>query len=623
MKNYLFLITVGPVQSFIAQARKAQDLYAGSQILSNLIQKGMVAFEGLNDEKDISLATIVFPQKQASNPCSYPNRLIGKLTLMTNSINLQRIGENIANAIQEEFDQIAANSLKEKQEDPPVDPKDLPPDFLSQLNRHLDIHWVFEPIDNDYQKAYLNLEKALGAVKNTRVFEQLNNGMGEQGRKCNLDGINNAVFYKDQVNGNQPSQIDLNKAKSIDNFLLNPGETLSAVSYVKRRFYQTQKFPSVAEVALLKATKELEDSFCLKAMNDICSISGTISRCIESQQSFRFDGNTSQINDQFDYQMVYPENINEKTFPHPTQRKLAAEIAKKLESKLKDKHYALVMFDGDKMGKWLSGAKTKHHGNDLEAYHKKLSSLLGVFAQKTRTILEGKGKVIYAGGDDFLGFVNLYYLFDVIKELRIQFNEQINARIEKDKNEGAGPFTFSAGIVIAHYKVPLSEVLKKVRFMEKRAKNTGNRNAFAVAAIRHSGEIQEAIFKWDYMEDAGIECSNWNDLEHIYSELRTGKFSSAFILNITRTINQLAGIGKGKLDKISYRSLKPEFKRLINRALQQRENPVADDLAINQLNEAVFRLFDNSILENKSQSFIHSLHIVDFMNRRTQKFSTK
>ncbi|NTW88345.1 MAG: hypothetical protein HGB26_04300 [Desulfobulbaceae bacterium] len=32
-QQYLFLFTIGPVQSFIAQARKTRDLYAGSAIL--------------------------------------------------------------------------------------------------------------------------------------------------------------------------------------------------------------------------------------------------------------------------------------------------------------------------------------------------------------------------------------------------------------------------------------------------------------------------------------------------------------------------------------------------------------------------------------------------------------
>ena len=41
MKKYLFLFTISPVQSFIAQARKTQDLYAGSRILSDIMTQSI------------------------------------------------------------------------------------------------------------------------------------------------------------------------------------------------------------------------------------------------------------------------------------------------------------------------------------------------------------------------------------------------------------------------------------------------------------------------------------------------------------------------------------------------------------------------------------------------------
>jgi len=38
MNKYLFLFTISPVQSFIAQARKTKDLYDGSKLLTDLIK---------------------------------------------------------------------------------------------------------------------------------------------------------------------------------------------------------------------------------------------------------------------------------------------------------------------------------------------------------------------------------------------------------------------------------------------------------------------------------------------------------------------------------------------------------------------------------------------------------
>ena len=45
MKSFLFQLSIGPVQSFIAQARKAHDLFAGSALLTKLREDAMKTFE--------------------------------------------------------------------------------------------------------------------------------------------------------------------------------------------------------------------------------------------------------------------------------------------------------------------------------------------------------------------------------------------------------------------------------------------------------------------------------------------------------------------------------------------------------------------------------------------------
>ena len=79
MNNHLFLLTLGPVQSFIAQARKAQDLYAGSQILSLLVREGIKTFQESFPE-----GKIIFPSIKNGNKdsiqASLPNRFIAKIS---------------------------------------------------------------------------------------------------------------------------------------------------------------------------------------------------------------------------------------------------------------------------------------------------------------------------------------------------------------------------------------------------------------------------------------------------------------------------------------------------------------------------------------------------------------
>ncbi|MBK6682241.1 MAG: hypothetical protein IPG53_20725 [Ignavibacteriales bacterium] len=52
--KYLFLLSIGPVQSFIAQARKSRDLRLGSELLSRLIDTAL---------NEPSIKKVIFPSK--------------------------------------------------------------------------------------------------------------------------------------------------------------------------------------------------------------------------------------------------------------------------------------------------------------------------------------------------------------------------------------------------------------------------------------------------------------------------------------------------------------------------------------------------------------------------------
>jgi CRISPR-associated protein Cmr2 len=56
--------------------------------------------------------------------------------------------------------------------------------------------------------------------------------------------------------------------------------------------------------------------------------------------------------------------------------------------------------------------------------------------------------------------------------------------------------TASAGAVIAHHTAPLAMVLRTLRRTEKRAKEVGGRDAFAVTILKRSGGAVELICPW-------------------------------------------------------------------------------------------------------------------------------
>jgi CRISPR-associated protein Cmr2 len=86
MANYLFTLTISPVQSFIAQARKSQDLFAGSEILSQLMGKVLETFT----EKER-----IFPQDKEA----VSNKIVVKLV----DKDPKEIGEKLEEKINKEF----------------------------------------------------------------------------------------------------------------------------------------------------------------------------------------------------------------------------------------------------------------------------------------------------------------------------------------------------------------------------------------------------------------------------------------------------------------------------------------------------------------------------------------
>ena len=630
MTNHLFLFTIGPVQSFIAQARKTRDLYAGSQILNDLVCIGIETLQKVFTNKEI-----IFPStKNGINKDSLPNRFIAKVSADTSELNTK--GKDIESAVRARWIGIAKESLRESMEN--VEWTNAVEEQISGL---LDIHWVFQEIDDrsslPYAEAYEKIERMGGAIKNIRQFTQYQyNGYGEIGRKCSVDGINNVLFYKKK---SKEDKIP-NNAQEVHSFMLNPGEGLSAVSFTKR-FYKRNdidKFPSTSEVALLEDFKKLPEGFRKCYENLFSQGKDIVKTCQEVvkkgwQKEITAIGIDNELdwNNQFDAHYYFEDNLNAKNIPNPSQLKLLKQLQNLVKLDLKTRYYAVVLFDGDHMGKWLSGEYIRDQAN-LEVFHKALSESLGAFAKYAKDYLAIKndkndnGKTVYAGGDDFLGFVNIHHLFPVMRHLREQFDELVNRQLTEYKMSGED-LTFSAGIVIAHYKTPFSEVLKKAREVEKAAKKQGDRNAFGISVMKHSGEIQQAVYKWDRDENSASGCSNWEALERIYNELKNdgGHFSNKFIQSLTTEITGLSGVSMADFfssrngRRLQEKIIPVEIKRLIGKSWKEQGNE--DENILDQVTKSTTQLWDEAFCMdgNSPQNFIHALHIADFMTRKTNQ----
>ena len=627
MTNHLFLFTLGPVQSFIAQARKTRDLYAGSQILSALVAEGIEAFKSQFPE-----GVVVFPSEHKLNLASLPNRFIAKVK--ANEAELKTKVDVIEKAVLAAWKKMADDAALKAKANMTESQQYA---FDNQIRSLLDIHWVFKKIEGSdefaYATAYEELERLGGAIKNIRDFHQI----PEQGRKCSLDGANNALFCNSKNKGNWHKW---NDPVEIRGFSIGETEGLSTISLTKRFYPVDDKFPSTAHVSLMRDIQNLspenkkrlqcfENLFKIEHIADTCVTmfsNGFVEKATITNPDEYDDWNTD-----WDEHFLFEENLEKIT--NPEQRGLLVKLQKELKKDLKTRYYAIVLFDGDKMGEWLSGNNNITKEN-LEKFHTELSGTLASFGKVAKEYLnreKGNGQTVYAGGDDFMGFVNIHHLFDVMKHLRKRFDEIVNQGVSAFKKEDKN-LTFSAGIVIAHYKMPFSEVLKKARAVEKAAKNEGGRNAFGIAVMKHSGEIQQALYKWGQDENSPPGCLNWEALEKIYKELDKreeyrdkdksgGNFSNTFIQNLTVEIMGLTGVDMGNLSPDGHGrtvndKMPVEIKRLV--AKSWKEGQKRDDVKIVALSDEVVQLWKEVPKDSdyRPRNFIHALHIADFLTRK-------
>jgi CRISPR-associated protein Cmr2 len=595
MSQFLFLFTIGPVQSFIAQARKTQDLYAGSFLLSHLADIAITKLNMLVDS-----CVLIFPNKEIA---SKPNRFIAKIECE----DPEKIGPELCSFVQREYREICQDIIKKLS-------LRAPEGFDKQINYLLDLHWIaLDFKEGEYASKFYELESYLGAIKNIRRFCQFQ----EAGRKCSLCGERNVLFY-----GGKKKRAHVHNAERITNVsnkFISDGEGLCAVCLSKRfagRHFKNKydgSYPSTAEITLMDTISKLDSSllndykvifreykilFCDNFEEKLEFKSELSKKYFEKyeinadlkvslKELTRLSNNTlSKLNaslpddykiilrDNFDEQLYFKDNLTKKYFeknginadPEVSLEELTklTNIAEKKGLKFSN-YYALLCLDGDNMGKWLSGEFLDDNDkSELLSFHGDLTKKLGSYADKVEEIVQKPtGTVVYSGGDDVLAFINLNYLLPIMKELRENFPAFEESSCIKAGNNSSA----SCGVCIAHYKTPLQEVLTWARKMEHEAKSIeGNdkKDAFALAVLKRSGEIHKTVFKWKYDTLDTIEVlAELVSLLKPRSNSETPSFSDSFVKKLNEEFNLLMD-ENGNYSE--FELFKTEVKRLIRRS---------------------------------------------------------
>ncbi|SKB01681.1 CRISPR-associated protein, Cmr2 family [Prosthecobacter debontii] len=464
---HLLRFQIGPVQDFIAQARNTRDLWSGSFLLSWL------AATGIRHLRKQRGAEFIFPNPEHQPLLNELFRAKDLKTLLTPSLpnifvallregDARQIAKETADAITREWKNIATAVWDEGRS---LGLRDRVKErFDSQVDRHLSITWQATPVTGDdlpaYPRDYRLNSRQLDAVRQTRDFRAWNSG-GWQTTDCEKDSLSG----REEAVVGGPDWHD-SVSERYQRFFKHPNDHLGAVNLIKRVWHQ-------AYLSKKEAFAEPIQKFKIRSTLAIAS-------------------RGKQTSDDEDVSLTTSE-----------------------------KYLAAIAFDGDSMGKWMSGEFLEEEA-DLRGHHRAFSTCLSHFAtNKVRDIVEKDhaGFLIYAGGDDVVALVPADEALACSRAIREAFRAATAEIQGRDQDKRPIQPDASAGIAIAHYKTPLQDLIRAAQAAEKKAKNNG-RSAFSVTLMKRSGEGETWGAKWD---SGGLELH-----EDISAAMSQGHLSGRF-----------------------------------------------------------------------------------------------
>lgn len=546
----LIVFSIGPVQSFIAAARKVEDLWSGSYILSYLAEEAIKKCYEFAEEKHYPFVLIspYIIYEQLKNPkldttievASLPNRFVAEIDAPEDDI--VELAKKVEQHIKQQFYSLCEDAVNKVFNTPEVNKEELFNLQRKQVDQLLEIYWTIEKIDNhhgDYHAARALLENRLASVKNDLQFQQID----QSGLVCTVCNEREA----------------LHDIQDIGKYSI--GEMRKKLREMWKHRGHEFKHPRISD-------NELLCSICLAKR-----YARQYFRELKANGSSRFFGRYPSIQE-----IVKPSN-----------------------------YYAVIMFDGDNMGKFFA-----HDGNEqAEARNRNLSERLSVYSMEIvpKIIEKYNGKLVYAGGDDVLAFLPMDEALNAAKELRQAFADP-----EKGIGKGA---SLSGAICIAYVKTPLQYILSELRTLEKKSKSYKNattgqeKDAYTIATYTN-GEIRSVTLPW--ILSNGVYSSDYiNELSTALGE----DLASTFLYTLQSELLPLIG---SKWDKkitvfendplLNKEMFQVEFTRLLKRAKSENGN---SSLNIDLLVQKLIELHEAT---PSTLNFIHLLEIARFIKQK-------
>lgn len=490
MSSVVLAMSIGPVQDFIAQARRSRDLWFGSHALSEIARAA--AHEALAAGAEQLVFPAVDPGDAELTPCDSPLRDTGAPPLNIGNMILLIAPEGKVTEISRRMRRSAADrwrglaeQVREARDVQPLLGDGIDAIWSEQIDSLLEIYAAYCPIDSatPYRHAREKCMAALAARKNLREFSPWMHDRGGA-PKSSFDGGRVSILAK-------PAEHNGAAARSRRRYRLLDGEQLDAVGLVKRCGGKPEQFVPLANVALAawlnRCRRKASD-----ALNDLCSL------CKEHgvQRVDRRDLHWLRDGLAFDGEILLPGRLHATLLDYGIED---AEVIRQFEAAIAritardggglppTPHVCCLVADGDRMGAALGELVEPHQ-------HRELSQRLAGFASRARAIVNEHGFTVYAGGDDVLGFVSPAASLATAEKLR----EAFAAAMGPIRGIGQPP-TLSVGLGIGHIFDGMAHLLELGRRAEKLAKGNGDtepRDALGIIVDRRSGGTTVFRGRW-------------------------------------------------------------------------------------------------------------------------------
>ena len=446
--SWLLQISVGPVQEFIAAARRTRDLWFGSSMLSEISKAAAKAVKGAKAE-------LIFPEPNGDlspeSDLNVANVILARASGDAEAMNA--LAEKAREAAVARFKKFADEAFKKAERCIVKERWD------KQVEDVIEFYAAWTEIgtgEGAYKVARQKVARLLAARKNLRDFLPHEGEFGVP--KSSLDGLRESVFrvFRD------------GKVPPIAGLRLKEGEALDSVGLIKR-IAGDERFPSVSRVAVdpwVRGAKE-ETLLELTPHCEALVKAGAISR-VRGYAAFPYEGTAVLLSRhaamltecELKYRPEEKEEVREKV--RAACRGINGVLsALKPQDRPQDPYFALLVADGDRMGAAISEI------DGIEG-HQKFSSTLSKFAGEARDIVKKfHGVCVYTGGDDVLAFLPLDTCLGCARELHEAFGELL--KDYKSLKDQRSP-TLSVGISIGHAMEDLEDLLAFGRGAERVAK---------------------------------------------------------------------------------------------------------------------------------------------------------